>query len=128
MMSDALAGIAGLEGHFAANRRDTDAVAVAGNSSDHPFEQPRHSGRVKRPEPERIHQRNRARPHRKDVADDSADPRRGPLIRLDERGMVVGFDLEHRGEPVADVDGTGILAGALQHLRPFGGQRAQVNS
>ena len=43
-------------------------------------------------------------------------------------GMVVGFDLEDGGQPVADVDGAGVLAGTLQHLRPFGRQRSQVDA
>ena len=37
------------------------------------------------------------------------------------------FDLEHRGEPLADVDGTRVLSGSLQDLWPFGRERPQVN-
>ena len=43
-------------------------------------------------------------------------------------GMVVRFDLEDRGQAVADVDGAGVLAGPLQHARPVGRQRLQVHA
>src|SRR5256885_10786127 len=36
---------------------------------------------------------------------------------LDERRMVVTLDLEHDRPAVPDVEGAGILAGALQHVR-----------
>ena len=68
-------------------------------------------------EPQRVHQRNRPRAHREDVADDAADAGRRALVRLDERGMVVRFDLEDGGQAVADVDGAGVFAGPLQHAR-----------
>ena len=57
------------------------------------------------------------RAHREDVADDAADARGRALVRLDERRMVVRFDLEDRREPVADVNGAGVLARSLQHAR-----------
>ena len=42
--------------------------------------------------------------------------------------MIVRFDLEDGGQPVADVDGAGVLAGPLQHARPVGRQLLQVNA
>src|SRR4051812_38887196 len=42
--------------------------------------------------------------------------------------MVVRLDLEHRGEPVADVDGAGVLARPLQHAFAGGRQRLQVHA
>ena len=41
--------------------------------------------------------------------------------------MVVRFDLEDGRESLTDVDRAGILARALQHLRPLGRQGSQVN-
>src|SRR5262249_53217631 len=38
------------------------------------------------------------------------------------------LDLENGGQPLADVDGAGVLARTLEHLRPFGRQRAQVHA
>ena len=76
------------------------------------------SGAVHVAEPQRVHQRDRPRAHREDVADDAADAGRGALVRLDEGRMVVRFDLEDGGKPVADVDGAGILAWSLQDARP----------
>ena len=130
MMSDALrdaeaehvderiAGVRRLERDLAADGRDADAVAVVGDAGDHAFEQAARSGRVERSEAQRVQQRDRPRAHREDVADDAADAGRRALIRLDERRVVVRLDLEGGGEAVADVDGAGVLARALQHLRP----------
>src|SRR3989338_5491505 len=42
--------------------------------------------------------------------------------------MVVRLDLEDCCEPVADVNGAGILARSLQHLGPFGRERFQVDA
>ena len=80
-----------------------------------------HRRAVERAEAQRVQQRDRPRAHREDVADDAADAGGRALIRLDERRMVVRFDLEDRGEPVADVDGAGVLTGPLQHARPVVG-------
>ena len=85
-------------------------------------------GCVERAEAQRVQQRDRPRAHREDVADDAADAGRRALIRFDERRVIVRFDLEDRGEPVADVDRAGVLARPLQHLRPFGRQRPQVHA
>src|SRR5690606_1858580 len=45
-----------------------------------------------------------------------------------ERRVVVRFDLEHRCEAVADVDGAGVLARPLQHAWSLGRQRAEVHA
>ena len=79
-------------------------------------------------EAQRVQQRDRPRAHREDVADDAADAGRRALVRLDERRMVVRFDLEDRGEAVADVDRAGVLARALQHARPCRRQLLQVDA
>jgi hypothetical protein len=50
------------------------------------------------------------------------------LIWLDERRVVVRFDLEDRGKPVADVYRARVLAGPLQDARPLGRQRLEVNA
>ena len=135
MMSDALAmprqntltsGLPAYDGSkrdFAADGRNADAVAVAGDAGDDAFEQPARAGRVERSEPQRVQQRDRPRAHREDVADDAADAGRRALVRLDERRVVVRLDLEDRREPFADVDRAGVLARALQHLRALGRQR-----
>ena len=117
-----------VERNLAADRRNADAVAVAGDAGDHAFEQPRRARRVEVAESQRVEQRDRPRAHGEDVADDAADAGRRALIRLDERGVIVRLDLEDRGEPLADIDGARILAGPLQHLRPLGRQRLQVHA
>src|SRR5262245_11840051 len=42
--------------------------------------------------------------------------------------MIVRLDLEHRREPFADVDGAGVFSRALQHLRPAGWQRLEMDA
>ena len=127
-VDERVAGVRRLERDLAADGRDADAVAVAGDAGDDAFEQPARAGRVERSEAQRVQERDRPRAHREDVADDAADAGRRALIRLDERRVVVRLDLEDRGQPVADVDGAGVLAGPLQHLRPVGRQRLQVHA
>ena len=117
-----------VEGDLAADRRDADAVAVAADAGDHAFEDAPVERHVRRPEPQRVEQRHGPRAHREDVADDAADAGGRALIRLDERRVVVRFDLEHGGQPVADVDGAGVLARSLQHAAARGRQRPQVDA
>ena len=112
-----VAGVALVEADLAADGRDADAVAVAGDAGDDAGERPAHERIVERAEAQRVEQRDRPRAHREDVADDAADAGRRALVRLDERRMVVRFDLEDGGQAVADVDRAGVLARPLQHAR-----------
>ena len=93
-----------------------------------PSRRRRVAGCVERAEAQRVQQRDRPRAHREDVAEDAADAGGGALKRLDERGMVVRFDLEDGREAVADVDDAGVLAGPLQHLRTLGRQLLQMHA
>ena len=127
-LTSGLPGVALVEVDLAADRRDADAVAVAGDAGDDAFERAPHLRPLERPEAQRVQQRHRARAHREDVADDAADAGGRALVRLDERRVVVRLDLEHRREAVADIDRAGVLAGPLQHARPFGRQRLQVDA
>jgi hypothetical protein len=99
-----------VERRGAADRRNADAVAVMADAGDGAIELP-----VGLAEEEAVEQRDRARSHGDDVAQDPADARRRALERLDRRRMVVRLDLERDGEPAADVDHARVLAGPLQH-------------
>ncbi|PKP63530.1 MAG: hypothetical protein CVT86_04950 [Alphaproteobacteria bacterium HGW-Alphaproteobacteria-8] len=77
------------------------------------------------PEAERVHRRDRARAHGEHVAQDAAHPGPRALIRLDIAGVVVALHLEHHRLAVADIHHARVLAGAADHLRPFGRQGAQ---
>ena len=77
---------------------------------------------------QRIHDGDRPRPHREDVSQDPADARGRSLVGLDERGVVVGLDLEHRDETVADVDHARVLARPLDHPLALRRQRSQVDA
>ena len=107
---------------------NADAVAVAADAGDHAFEDPARQRRVERSEAQRVQQRDRPRAHREDVADDAADAGGRALVGLDERRVVVRFDLEDGAQAVADVDGAGVLAGALHDARPGGRQRLQMHA
>ena len=129
-VDERIAGVRIVERDLAADGRNADAVAVAGDAGDDAFDdaaRPRAVGAVQRAEAQRVHQRDRPRAHREDVADDAADAGRRALVRLDERRVVVRFDLEDGGEAVADVDGAGVLARPLQHARPGRRQLPQVD-
>ena len=70
--------VGGVEGAFAADVGDADAVAVVADAGDGAAEAP-----VGRAEAEPVEQRDRPRSHRDDVAQDAADPGGGALERLD---------------------------------------------
>src|SRR5262245_45361610 len=70
---------------------------------------------------------DRTRAHGEDIAQDTANPRRRPLIGLDVARVIVALHLEHAGKPVADVDDAGIFAGPLDDPRALGRQCTQMN-
>ena len=109
-----------VEEGLAADRRHADRVPVGADPGDGAVE-----AGVARREAEAVEQRDRARAHRDDVAQDPTDPGRGALERLDRGGVVVALDLEADGLAVAEVDHARILTGALQHAFPFRGKPFQ---
>ena len=80
---------------------------------------------LERAEAQRVQDGDRSGAHRKDVPKDAAHAGRRPLVGLNRRRVIVGFDLEHHRQPIADVDRAGVLAGPLQHVGTFGGQLAE---
>ncbi len=74
-------------------------------------------------ETEPVEERDRPRAHGDDVAEDAADPGRGPLERLDRGRMVVALDLERDRFALAEVDDAGVLARPLEDARR-GGRKA----
>ena len=127
-----IAGVSRLERDLAPHRGDADAVAVPRDARDHPVDEAHGVRRgpallvLEGAEPQRVEEGDGPRPHRENVADDAADAGRRPLVGLDERGMVVGLDLEHGREAVADVDRARVLPRPLQHPRAVGGETPQV--
>src|SRR4029453_18000769 len=124
-----ISGVSIVERDFTADGWNTDAVAVAGNAGDDAFDDSSSAGAVgpvHLAEPERVHKCDWSRAHGENVTDDAADTRRCTLIWLDERWMVVRFDLEDRCQSITDVDSPCILAGSLQHPRPFRRKLLQV--
>src|SRR5581483_6829084 len=117
---EAVAGIRLVEDGGAAEVRDADGVAVAADAGDGALERV-----IRRAEPEAVEERDRARTHCDDVAEDAADPRRSALVRLDRRRMVVRLDLERHRRAFPEVEDAGVLARPLQHALAAGGQPLQ---
>ena len=111
-VDERVVAVAVVEHDLAANGRHADRVAVAADAGDDALEQVAGAGVVERAEPQRVHERDRTRPHREDVADDAADAGGRALVGLDRRRVVVALDADGDGQPVADVDHTGALARA----------------
>ena len=111
-----------VEINFAADRRNADAVSVMRDAGDDAGEQAagclsicafvlrRFESEVRdRPEAQRIEQKLRARAHRENVANDSADAGRRALERLDRARVIVALDFERDRPAVADVDHAGVF-------------------
>ena len=121
-----------VEINFAADCRDADAVPVMRDAGNDAGKQPavrcdfgfdrsvRHSDRT---EAQRIQQKLRARAHRENVADDSADAGCRALERLDRARVVVAFDLECDRPAVADVDHAGVFFACLDQNVRAGGRK-----
>src|ERR1700756_828463 len=84
--------------------------------------------RLDRPETQRVHHRQRPGAHGEDVTQDSAYSGRCALEWLDERRVIVRFDLEGAGPAVADVDDSRILAWPLHHELAARGQALEVHA
>ena len=113
-------GVRLVEDALAADGRHADRVPVGADSRHGTRE-----GVVGRAEAEPVEERDRARAHGDDVAEDSADPGRRALERLDRGRMVVALDLEGGRLAVAQVDHACVLARALEDARAVGREAAQ---
>src|SRR5262249_55065808 len=98
---------------------------VAADPGDDAGDEPPRLRMIGAAEAERVQIGDRPRAHGEDVAQDAADAGRRTLIGLDEGGMIVALDLEDRGVTIADIDDTGILAGAADDARASGGEPLQ---
>ena len=116
-----------METHRAAHRRHAEGIAIAADAGDHAVDKMARLRMRRRAERQRVQAGDRPRAHGEHVAQDAADAGRRALIGLDVARVVVALHLEHAGEPVADVDDTGILARPLDHPRALGRQRAQMD-
>jgi hypothetical protein len=78
-------------------------------------------------EAQRIEDRDGARAHSENIAQDAADASGRSLERLNVTRMIVGFDFEGRDKAVADVHDTGVFTRALHDKLAACGQALQVN-
>ena len=104
-----IARILRCDDEFAAHGGDAETVAVAADAGDHAGAEPPVARIIKRPEAQRVEQRDGLRAHRENVAHNPADARRRALIRLNRAGVVVRFDLHHRHPAAANLDRPGVL-------------------
>ena len=123
-----IAGVLVVEVDLAADGRNADAVPVATDAGDNACENAARQRSFERPEAKGIEEPDGPGAHGEDVANDAADARRRPLIGFDERRMVVGFDLEHRAQSIADVHGASVFPGALHDARAGRRQRLEVDT
>ena len=123
-----VARIGGVEDGLATDVGQPQGVSVAADAAHHTVDHAAGIGCVGGAEPQLVHHRDRAGPHRHDVADDAADTGGRALVRLDVRRVVVRFDLERDRPAVADVDDARVLADARQHrcAHLLGGGLAEV--
>ena len=119
--------VGGIEDGFAADRRHTDGVAVAGHAGDHPLGNPAAAGVVDGAEAQRIHEGYGTGAHGEDVAEDSANPGGRTLVGLDCRRVVVGLDADGGGDAIADVDHSGVLTRADEHPRRIRRESPEVD-
>jgi hypothetical protein len=105
-----VAGVGPGEAHLAGHGGDAQAVAVASDAADDTGEEVAVVPLTEGAEAQGVQDRDGPRPHGEDVAHDAAHPGRRSLVGLHEGRVVVRLDLHHYAEPVADVDGAGVLA------------------
>ena len=117
--------VAALERYVARDVGDADAVAVRTDTADDAADQAPCARGLGCPEAERVQQRDRARAHREDVAEDPTDTGGRALIRLDGARVVVALDLERAQQAAADIYRAGVLARTDRDARPSRRQRAQ---
>ncbi len=116
--------VAFVEDAFASNGRNAKAVTVMRDPGDNAFQYVAVAIAcfrvVQRSEPDRIHDRDRTRTHREDVAQNAAHARCRALERLNKARVVVRFDLKRDGNTIADIDDARILAGTLKDVPALG--------
>ncbi len=126
-VDEVVAIVARMEAHRAAHGRHAEAIAVAADAGDHAGHQMPGLGMFGIAERERIQAGDRPRAHGEHVAQNAADTGGGALIGLDIARVVMALHLEHASQAVADIDDSGILARALDDVRPLGRQAAQMH-
>jgi hypothetical protein len=126
-VDQAIAVIARMEAHRAADRRHAERIAVAADAGHDAADQAPGLVMLGIAEAERIEAGDRPRAHGEHVAQDAADAGRRALIGLDIARMIVALHLEHDRAAVADRDHAGVLARALDHVRAAGRQRPEMD-
>jgi len=122
-----VAVVALVEEHLSPDCRHPHAVAVARYACHHSLDEIAVARLVEGPEAKGVHGGDASCAHGEDVAKDASHARGGPLVGLDEGGVVVGLHLEDRNHAVTDVDDARILPRPLDYGGTTGGQLLQVD-
>ncbi len=120
--------VALVEVGLAADGRHADAIAVAADAGDDAVDEVARLGVIGRAKAQGVEVGDGAGAHGEHVAHDAADAGRRALVGLDVARVVVALHLEHDAVTVAEVDDSGVLAGALDDLAAAGRQRAQPDA
>ena len=104
-----IAGVGVVENDLPTDVGQAQTVAITADTGDHTREHALGVGGIGRSETQGIHDRERPRAHRQDVAHDAAHAGRRTLVGLDVGRVVVALDLEGDGPTVADIDDAGVL-------------------
>ena len=127
-VDDRIPLVAGVEDRLSPHGRDADAVPVVTHATHDAVEQVTGTRRIEGSEVEAVEDRDRARAHREDVPQDASRSGRRPLIGLDGRRVIVGFDLEGHAPAVARIDHARVLSGPLDHEGSFRGEGLEVRA
>src|SRR5262249_20455461 len=120
-IDQAIAVVACVETHGAADRRHAERIAVTADAGDYTRYQVPCLGMGRRPKRQAVQACYRPRTHPEPVAQNAADPGRRALVGLDIACMIVPLHLHHAGEAITDVDDARVLARPLDHPWALGG-------
>jgi len=108
--------VAGMKINFAANRRHTKSIAIAGNTTHHTFSHRPVLWLIERTEAQRIEDSYRPGSHGENIPQNSTHTGGCTLIGLDIRRMIMRLNLKNDGQPIADVHHASIFARPLNQI------------
>src|SRR5262249_37449898 len=108
--------------------RHAEGIAVAADAGDHATDQIAGARLLGSAEAQAIAQGNWPGSHGEDIAANAANPGRRPLIRLDERWVVVALRFENPRLTIADIDHTGVFARAVDDSFACGWQAFEMDA
>ena len=118
----AVAIVTRMETDRTANGWHTKTVAVAANAGHHASDKCFRSRMAWLAKAQKIERGNGPCTHRENIAQNTTNARRRPLVGFDIRGVIVALHLENHHIAITDINHASILAGPINHTFPRGGQ------